>query len=230
MAALHTELLKRDVFRDFDELWPERFNNKTNGVTPRRWLLKGNPRLAALITEAIGAGWVTDLDELARARALRRPTRRSRPRGATVKRENKDRLAETIVQQYRHRGTALTVDPDALFDVQVKRIHEYKRQLLNVAARHRALQPDPGRPRPTVVPRTVIFGGKAAPGYTMAKLIIRLINAVPTWSTPTRPSRGRLKVVFLPDYRVSLAELIIPPRTCPSRSRPRAPRPPAPAT
>jgi starch phosphorylase len=209
VAELHTEILKRDVFRDFHEMWPERFNNKTNGITPRRWLLKSNPPLARLITETIGAGWVTNLEDLrgltaqASDAALGLAWRKA-------KRENKLRLAETIVRQYQHRGMALTVNPDSLFDVQVKRIHEYKRQLLNVLHvitlynRIRDGQ-DSG-----IVPRTVIFGGKAAPSYAMAKLIIRLINGVADTVNADPAVRDRLTVAFLADYRVSLAEQIVP--------------------
>jgi len=208
VAELHTEILKTDVFRDFYRLWPARFNNKTNGVTQRRWLLKSNPALARLITETIGSGWVTDLDELRRLAPLA-----DDPRFAAawrvVKRENKARLAETIRGDYHHRGISLTVDPDSLFDVQVKRIHEYKRQLLNVLhviTLYNRIKDG----RADIAPRTVIFGGKAAPGYAMAKLIIRLINAV--GDTVNRDSivRDRLAVAFLADYRVSLGEIIFP--------------------
>jgi starch phosphorylase len=209
VAELHTEILKRDVFRDFHEMWPERFNNKTNGITPRRWLLKSNPPLAGLISETIGTGWVTNLEELHGLAALATDS----GLGAAwrkAKRENKLRLAETIVRQYEHRGIALTVNPDSLFDIQVKRIHEYKRQLLNVLhvitlynrIRH---GDDTG-----TLPRTVIFGGKAAPSYTMAKLIIRLINAVADTVNADPAARDRLTVAFLADYRVSLAEQIVP--------------------
>jgi len=208
VAELHTEILKRDVFRDFHEAWPDRFNNKTNGITPRRWLLKSNPPLARLITETIGAGWVTNLDEL-RALATHASDAALGLAWRTAKRENKVRLAETIVQQYRHRGMALTVDPDSLFDVQVKRIHEYKRQLLNVLhviTLYNRIRDG----RDPVVPRTVILGGKAAPSYTMAKLIIRLINGVADTVNADPVARNRLTVAFMADYRVSLAEQIIP--------------------
>src|SRR6185503_16620221 len=208
VAELHTEILKRDVFRDFHEAWPDRFNNKTNGITPRRWLLKSNPPLARLITETIGAGWVTNLDEL-RALATHASDAALGLAWRTAKRENKVRLAETIVQQYRHRGMALTVDPDSLFDIQVKRIHEYKRQLLNVLhviTLYNRIRDG----RDPVVPRTVILGGKAAPSYTMAKLIIRLINGVADTVNADPVARNRLTVAFMADYRVSLAEQIIP--------------------
>jgi glycogen phosphorylase len=208
VAQLHTEILERDVFRDLHEMWPERFNNKTNGITPRRWLLKSNPPLARLITEAVGGGWVTDLERLRGLAALATdPALGTAWRKA--KRENKLRLAETIARQYEHRGMTLAVDPDSLFDVQVKRIHEYKRQLLNVLHVVTLYNRIRGR-GPATIPRTVIFGGKAAPSYTMAKLIIRLINAVADTVNADPAARGRLAVVFLADYRVSLAEQIVP--------------------
>jgi starch phosphorylase len=209
VAELHTEILKRDVFRDLHEMWPERFSNKTNGITPRRWLLKSNPPLARLITETIGAGWVSNLEELRGLAALATdPGLAAAWRKA--KRENKLRLAETIVRQYQRRGVPLTVDPDSLFDVQVKRIHEYKRQLLNVLHVITLYNRIRDGRDTGIVPRTVIFGGKAAPSYAMAKLIIRLINAVAETVNADPPVRDRLTVVFLADYRVSLAEQIVP--------------------
>ena len=209
VAALHTEILKQEVFRDFHELWPEKFSNKTNGITQRRWLLKSNPNLARLVTDAIGAGWVTALEELERLV----PFAGDRDFGVawrSVKRQNKVRLAETIQRQYQRRGVPVSVDPDALFDVQVKRIHEYKRQLLNVLHVVTLYNRLKDAPQADVVPRTVIFGGKAAPGYAMAKLVIRLINGVADVVNGDPVTRGRLSVVFLADYRVSLAEQIIP--------------------
>ena len=208
VAALHTEILKREVFREFHEMWPQRFNNKTNGITPRRWLLKSNPPLAGLITEAIGPGWVTDLEELRGLSALAGDAAFA-AKWLAAKRHNKGRLAETIARQYEHRGTALAANPDSLFDVQVKRIHEYKRQLLNVlhvVTLYNRIKDGRG----VDVPRTVIFGGKAAPSYTMAKLIIRLINAVGDTVNGDPAVRDRLAVAFLADYRVSLAEQIFP--------------------
>lgn len=209
VAALHTEILKRDLFRDFYELWPERFSNKTNGITPRRWLKKANPRLSALITDAVGEKWVTDLDELKRLSPLA-PDVAFVERWRQVKRANKDHLVKVIAEQYSRRGTPLVVDPDSLFDCQVKRIHEYKRQLLNilhVITLYNRIKDDPGGQH---LPRTVIFAGKAAPGYRMAKLIIRLINAVADVVNRDRETCDLLKVVFLADYRVSLAEQIFP--------------------
>jgi starch phosphorylase len=209
VAALHTEILKRALFRDFFELWPERFNNKTNGITQRRWLKKANPGLSALITEAIGERWVTDLDELRRLRDHAEDASFQQSWSA-VKHANKEALARVIAEQYAHRGLRLSVDPSSMFDCQVKRIHEYKRQLLNVlhavTLYHRILDD----PRGDHVPRTVLFGGKAAPGYFMAKLIIRLVNAVGGVVNQDPAVGDLLKVVFLADYRVSLAEKIFP--------------------
>src|SRR5208283_1186727 len=172
VSGLHTEILKTEIFRDFFKLWPERFNNKTNGITPRRWLKLCNPGLAQLITDSIGDGWVTDLEQLSRLVPLAENTEFRRTWRA-VKEENKKALAKTI-----RALTNVSVDTDALFDCQVKRIHEYKRQLLNVLhvlSMYLGLKADPEKRR---VPRVVIFAGKAAPGYAAAKLIIRLIHAV----------------------------------------------------
>ena len=204
VARLHTRLLETGMFRDFADFFPGRFNCKTNGITPRRWLLKCNPGLARLITETIGGEWVTELDHLrqlepyAENPAFREKWRR-------VKQENKERLRAVIGAD-----CSLDVDPASLFDVQVKRIHEYKRQLLNllhVITRYHQLLADPAAP---AVARTVIFGGKAAPSYRQAKLIIRLINAVAAVVNTDRRMAGRLRVAFIPDYGVSLAEKIIP--------------------
>jgi glycogen phosphorylase len=209
VAALHTEILRRSVFRDFHELWPEKFSNKTNGITQRRWLFKSNGPLARLVTEAIGAGWVTDLDELERLAPLAEdPAFGAAWRAA--KRENKLRLSDTIRRHYARRGEGVSVDLASLFDVQVKRMHEYKRQLLNVLhviTLYLRLRDNPHR---DILPRTVILAGKAAPGYAMAKLIIRLINGVGHVVNNDPVTRGRLTVAFLADYRVSLAEQIFP--------------------
>jgi glycogen phosphorylase len=209
VAALHSEILKQDVFRDFHELWPERFNNKTNGITQRRWLLKSNPALAELVSEAIGSDWITNLD------ALEGLTSFAGDSGLAsawqkVKRANKLQLAETIRQQYERRGKLLEIDPDALLDVQIKRIHEYKRQLLNVLhviTLYNRIRAGRGG---DVLPRTVVFAGKAAPGYFRAKQIIHLINSVADVVNADPAVHGRLKVAFLADYRVSLAEQIVP--------------------
>jgi starch phosphorylase len=210
VAALHSDILKRDVFKDFYELWPQKFSNKTNGITQRRWLLKSNPALAQLITGAIGDGWITDLYQLKKLVPLAGDPAFGES-WRQVKRANKERLAEIIRTQYQKRGAGdLQIDPDSMFDVQVKRIHEYKRQLLNVLhciARYNRIK---DQPNVDFVPRTVIFGGKAAPGYYMAKLIIRLINSVGQVVNNDPAVRGLLKVVFLGDYRVSLAEKIFP--------------------
>jgi glycogen phosphorylase len=204
VAALHTELLKTDLFRDFHALWPERFNNKTNGVTPRRWIVQANPELAAMITEVIGPGWETDLEQLHRLEPLA-DDEAFRRRFREVKRANKERLAAII-----QRENLMTVDVDSIFDVQVKRLHEYKRQLLNVlhiVALYLRIKADPSRAH---VPRTFVFGGKAAPGYAMAKWHIKLINAVAEVVNHDIDVRGRVAVVFLKNYRVSLGERIFP--------------------
>jgi starch phosphorylase len=209
VAELHSEILKTRVFRDFHELWPEKFNNKTNGITQRRWLLKSNPDLSAIIGEAIGAGWVTDLYQLRKLVPLANDPAFGETWRA-VKRRNKLRLADVIRRQYERRGTALSVNPDSLFDVQVKRIHEYKRQLLNVLHVITLYNRIANGPNGDFTPRTVIFGGKAAPGYFMAKLIIRLINDVGDVVNRDPATRDLLKVAFLADYKVSLAERIFP--------------------
>jgi starch phosphorylase len=204
VSTLHSEILKKDLFRDFYELWPERFNNKTNGITPRRWLRLCNPGLAGLISEAIGQGWVRDLDQLERLAPFAEEAE-FRRRWREVKRANKESLSLCI-----HRLTGVRTNPDTLFDCQVKRIHEYKRQLLNVLhvlACYLRLKDEPAL---DFVPRTVVFAGKAAPGYAMAKLIIRLIHAVAAVVNADPQVAGRLTVVFLPNYGVTLAEHIIP--------------------
>lgn len=204
VAELHSELLKTTLFKDFYELWPERFNNKTNGITPRRWLLKANPGLADLITEKIGGDWVTNLSHLKKLEACA-DDRDFQRRVMAVKRENKERLAELIRKEL-----GVTVNVDSVFDVQIKRMHEYKRQLLNVLNimhQYFEMKSDPSRP---FTPRTCIFAAKAAPGYYLAKLIIKLINDVAGVINHDPAMKNRLNVVFLPDYRVSLAERIIP--------------------
>jgi starch phosphorylase len=203
VARLHTEILTTRTFADFYALYPDRFNNKTNGITPRRWLLRCNGRLAALVTDGIGDRWTHDLDEL-RALAPLAGDAAFREKWAAVKRANKVSLAAWIQSRL-----GLAVDPDSLFDCQVKRIHEYKRQLLNalhvLALYHRIRNgDDPG------VPRTVLFAGKAAPGYAMAKLIIKFINAVAGLVNGDPKVRGRLAVAFLPNYSVSVAEALMP--------------------
>ena len=204
VAKLHSELMKQTIFSDFAELYPDRFTNVTNGIAVRRWLKQSNAGLSALLTERLGHAWENDLEELERLRwAAEDPGFRAR--FAAIKAENKRRLAETI-----QRRIGVEVDPDSLFDVQVKRIHEYKRQVLNllyVIARYNRIRANPKAP---VVPRTVIFAGKAAPGYTMAKSIIKLINNVARVVNADRAVAGKLRVAFLPDYDVSLAQRIMP--------------------
>ena len=204
VAALHTELLKRNVLGDFYELWPHRFSNKTNGVTPRRWLLLANPRLSKLFNESIGEAWICDLDEL---RALEKFVDDSefRERWRVIKRANKEELSLRIAQH-----TDAPVNPDSMFDVQVKRIHEYKRQHLNilhVIALYRRLKSGLGDDE---VPRTFIFGGKAAPGYHLAKLMIKLINSVGAVLNRDSQTRDMLRVVFLPNFNVTNGQRIYP--------------------
>jgi starch phosphorylase len=209
VAELHTEILKSGLFRDFHEMWPDKLSNKTNGVTPRRWLFKSNPELSRVISDAIGGDWPRDLSQLERLAPLARDVAFGEAWRA-AKRRRKERLAEIIRRQYAAAGVDLVADLDSMFDVQVKRIHEYKRQLLNVlhviTLYNRIKDGAPG----PCVPRTVIFGGKAAPGYAMAKLIVRLINSVGAVVNADPVARGKLTVVFLADYRVSLAERIFP--------------------
>ena len=204
VSALHSGILKNDLFRDFYQLWPERFNNKTNGITQRRWLKYCNRWLADLISSRIGQGWVTDLDQLKKLIPLA-DDRDFQQQWIEIKHANKRRLADYIYNQ-----NGIRVSPDSLFDCHTKRIHEYKRQLLNVLhviTRYNRIKANPGA---RFAPRTVIFGGKAAPSYFMAKLIINLINAVGKVVNNDPDLNGLLKVVFLGNYNVSLAEMIFP--------------------
>jgi starch phosphorylase len=203
VAALHTSILRQTAFAALDRLLPGRINNKTNGITPRRWLLLANPGLAALISEAIGERWVVELDELARLAPLAADAS-FRAKWAALRRVNKVVLAERARRQ-----PGFELDPDSLFDCQVKRIHEYKRQLLN-ALRVVALWNRLRDGRDAGPPRTVIFAGKAAPSYVFAKLVIRFIHAVAEAVNADPAAEGRLRVAFLPNYSVSLAELIFP--------------------
>jgi glycogen phosphorylase len=204
VSKLHTELLENRVLPDFADYWPGKFNNKTNGITPRRWLLKANPPLARLITEAIGDRWITDLAQLRRLEPFADDAS-FRERFQTVKRFNKQALARHIANTL-----GIAVSPESLFDVQVKRLHEYKRQLLFVLyiiVLYNRLKTDPAL---GISPRTFLIGGKAAPGYAMAKLVIKLIHQVAEVINRDAEVGDKLKVVFLPNYRVSLAERIIP--------------------
>ncbi|MBK7616917.1 MAG: glycogen/starch/alpha-glucan phosphorylase [Burkholderiales bacterium] len=204
VSALHSDLMQQSIFADFARLWPERFNNKTNGVTPRRWLAHANPGLAALLDSRIGHGWRRDLDQL---QGIKAATLIPGFLGAfrRVKRQNKERLAALVAKQLN-----VTLNPDALFDVQVKRIHEYKRQLLNVLHVITRYQRILANPDGNWVPRVVVFAGKAASAYKMAKLIIQLINDVGRVINNDPRVGDKLKVVFIPNYSVSLAEVIMP--------------------
>ncbi len=204
VARLHTELLKDEVLGDFHDLWPEKFSSKTNGVTPRRFLALCNPGLARLLDDTIGAGWITDLERLRRLEPFATDAG-FQEEWRRVKLANKRALATQLLAR-----TGVTVDPESLFDVQVKRLHEYKRQhlnLLHVIALYLRLCDDPAFDAP---PRTVIFGGKAAPGYFMAKLIIKAINSVAAVVNADARVAGRLRVVFLPDFNVKNAQRVYP--------------------
>jgi starch phosphorylase len=204
VSALHTELIKTVLVPDFAELWPERFNNKTNGITQRRWLLKANPLLADLIRSTIGDGWVSDLCQL---RSLEPWVADANFQDSfqQIKRANKEQLTRLIAEIM-----SVKVDPDSLFDIQVKRIHSYKRQLLNVMHIIDDYLALVDENRPPEVPRTFVFAGKAAPGYWAAKQLIKLVHRVARVVNTDPRANDWIKVVFLPDYRVSLAEKIIP--------------------
>ncbi|MCB2145590.1 MAG: glycogen/starch/alpha-glucan phosphorylase [Deltaproteobacteria bacterium] len=204
VAELHSKIIKEELFRDFDALFPGRLANVTNGITPRRWLAQANPPLAKLINDTIGPEWITDLYRLRELEPLAEDAA-FRQRWIQTKRDNKKRLARYIL-----RKIGVGVDPETLFSVQVKRIHEYKRQLLNVLhviTLYHRIRANPAAP---MVPRTVIFAGKAAPAYHQAKRIIKLINAVAAKTNSDPLVQGKLRVVFLPNYCVSQAEKIIP--------------------
>jgi starch phosphorylase len=204
VAALHSRLLQQTVLRDFAELWPERFHNVTNGVTPRRFMALSDPALAQLLDETVGEGWVTDLARL-RALEARADDRAFHDRWRRVKRANKEVLARHIRER-----TGVVVDPAALFDIQVKRIHEYKRQHLNalrIITLYNRLRSDP---RLDAAPRCCVFGGKAAPDYFIAKLIIQLINGIAEVVNNDPAVGARLKVVFLPNFNVKNAQVIYP--------------------
>uniref|UniRef100_A0A0N4ZYX7 Alpha-1,4 glucan phosphorylase n=1 Tax=Parastrongyloides trichosuri TaxID=131310 RepID=A0A0N4ZYX7_PARTI len=204
VAALHSELLKNQTFKDFDEFYPGKFQNKTNGITPRRWLLMSNPSLSELISEKIGDSWITKLDELQKLKqfvddpgfinSIMR-----------IKNDNKQRVSEWLTSEY-----GIKINPNSIFDIHVKRMHEYKRQLLNVLHVITLYNRIKANPKAKITPRTIMFGGKAAPGYHMAKQIIKLINSVGSIINNDPIIGDKLKVVFLENYRVSLAEKIIP--------------------
>jgi starch phosphorylase len=202
VAQIHTELMRKTIFADFDRFYPGKIINMTNGITPRRWLHQANPLLSQLITSRIGDGWIVDLDQLKRLIPLAGDAQ-FRREFAEVKRANKARFAAELKQRL-----CIDIDVNSLFDVQIKRIHEYKRQLLNIL--HVVALYQRIRCGQDIVPRTVIFGGKAAPGYVMAKLIIKLINDVADIVNNDPAVAGRLKVVFMPNYGVTTAEAIIP--------------------
>ena len=204
VAELHSRLLREGLFRDFAELWPEKFNNKTNGVTQRRWLAACNPGLAELITSKIGTGWVTELNELEGLRQFA-DDKGFQDEWRAIKLANKERLAADIAQQ-----TGLEIPTDMLFDVQVKRIHEYKRQLLNLLHAVHLYDRIRRGDGDDIVPRAIIIGGKAAPGYEMAKNTIKAINNVARMINADPEMQGRLRLVFYPDYKVSAMELICP--------------------
>lgn len=204
VAELHSELLKQDVLKDFHAIWPEKFSNKTNGVTPRRWMVLSNPRLSRLISDSIGEHWIKQLDELRQLEPLAEDAG-FRAEWRRIKRANKVDFAEQVLAQ-----TGVRIDPDSLFDVQVKRIHEYKRQHLNilhVIALYRRLKSSPDL---DIAPRTFVFGGKAAPGYYLAKLIIKLITSVGEVINRDAALRDRLKVVFVPNFSVTTGHRIYP--------------------
>jgi starch phosphorylase len=204
VAAIHSELLRSTTVKDLAEMFPQRFSNKTNGVTPRRWLLLANPALAGAISEAIGDGWITDLAELAKLKSV------ADDRGFGDAVRAAKRAAKSAFADWLRATSGQTVDPDTVFDSQVKRIHEYKRQLLNalrIVVLYNRLRENPALEMP---PRTFLFAGKAAPAYHLAKLIIKLVNDLAATIDADPLVRGRLNVLFLPDYSVSLAQRLIP--------------------
>ena len=204
VAEIHSKLLRTVTVKDLAELFPERFSNKTNGVTPRRWLLLANPDLATAITEAIGDGWITDLSQLSKLKpladdvAFREEFRQAK------------RAAKVRFVQWLKATSGETVDPDSIFDCQIKRIHEYKRQLLNalrIVVLYNRLRQNPNVDMP---PRTFFFAGKAAPAYHLAKVIIKFVNNLASTIDNDPLAKGRIKVLFLPEYDVTLAERLIP--------------------
>jgi len=204
VSALHTELMKQTVFHDLHALYPDRINNKTNGITPRRWLMQANPGLTELIREAIGDGFLDDIEKIAELDRFADDAS-FREKFAAVKRANKEKMAKLALERTGH-----WLDPSALFDIQIKRIHEYKRQLLNILEAVALYDEIRSKPDKDWVPRVKLFGGKAAPSYHNAKLIIKLANDVSRVINGDPAVRGLLKVVFMPNYNVSMAEVMVP--------------------
>ncbi|MBO3762012.1 glycogen/starch/alpha-glucan phosphorylase [Ciceribacter sp. L1K22] len=204
VSALHTELMKETVFADLHKLYPDRINNKTNGITPRRWLMQCNPQLTGLIRDAIGDAFLDDTEQLRSLDALA-DDRSFQEKFAAIKRENKERLSNLVMSRM-----GIRLDPSALFDIQIKRIHEYKRQLLNIIETVALYDEMRSHPERDWVPRVKLFAGKAAPSYHNAKLIIKLANDVARVINNDPSVRGLLKVVFIPNYNVSLAETMVP--------------------
>jgi len=204
VAALHSKLLKEQMFRDFHEMYPDKFTNKTNGITPRRWLKQCNPKLSELITEKIGDSWITHLEDLRKIEKYA-DDKEFKKRFTEIKLHNKQRMADYIREK-----RDIEIDPSSMFDIQIKRIHEYKRQLmaaLHVITLYNRLKANPNL---DIAPRTVLFAGKAAPGYTMAKHHIKLINSIGEKINNDPDTSGKLKCLFLENYSVTLAELMIP--------------------
>ena len=204
VAALHSDLIKRQLFPEFAELWPEKFTNVTNGVTPRRWVALANPSLSSLLDKEVGPDWITNMEQLKKLEK-KKDDENFLQEFYKTKLLGKRKLANFI-----HTKTGILVDPSSLFDVQVKRIHQYKRQHLNalqIIAQYLRIKNGKSNHK---APRTVIFGGKAAPGYFMAKLIIRFINGIADVVNSDPDMEGLLRVVFLPDYNVKLGEIVYP--------------------
>ncbi len=204
VAELHTEIVKNELFKEFDELFPDKFQNKTNGITQRRWLLKCNPELSELITSVIGDKWITDLYELKKLEKFADDLEFQK-KWQKIKKYNKQRLADYI-----NKEMEIVINPESMLDCQIKRIHEYKRQLMNILHAIHLYLEIKDNPNKNFTPRTIILSGKAAPAYYMAKLIIKLCNSVAYVINNDKEVGDKLKLIFLPNYRVSLAEVIIP--------------------